>query len=254
MKAMRAMKRRRFAVKDLMMHVSATLALILTVMIALNVVTEAQTNRRTKSSSARPAATPTPKTDPVIISRAADFPDEDADRPVQQTDEVSGRANGDTSSEQVIERLEARIRQLEAQKHSDPDAVQKRLMLNLDILTRAEQRSESLRKQIFEMIEKENAIQMRLDAIEFDIRPEMIERSVATSGSLRPEEVRESRRRQLAAERTNLQTLLAEIQRNRANLETGIKKADELVERLRFRLDKEIDDALDDGTEQKPDN
>lgn len=254
MRAMKAMKRRRSAVKDLVSRVSAAAASALILMIALTVVSEAQTGRRNRNPIVRPAATPTPKIEPEIISRANDFPDDDAERPVQQTDIASGRANGDTNSAQLIERLEARIRQLEAQRGSDPDAVQKRLMLNLDILTRAEQRSESLRKQIFEMIEKENAIQMRLDSIEFDIRPEMIERSVATAGSLRPEEVRESRRRQLAAERTNLQNLLAEVQRNKTNLETGIKKADELVERLRLRLDKEIDEALADGTEQKPDN
>ena len=38
------------------------------------------------------------------------------------------------------------------------------------------------------MVDKENTIRARLDQIEVDIRPEMIERSVAVVGTLRPEE------------------------------------------------------------------
>jgi hypothetical protein len=124
------------------------------------------------------------------------------------------------------------------------DEKQKRLMMNLDILTRAEQRTESLRKQLFEMIEKENTVKTRLDQIRYDSRPEMIERSAQLIGSLRPEEIRESRRKSLEAERTNLEALLNEIQINRANLNTNLFRADTMVEKLRAKLEKEIDDAL----------
>jgi hypothetical protein len=111
-----------------------------------------------------------------------------------------------------IKKLEASRSNDNASKKPDPDEVQKRMLLNLDILTRAEQRSESLRKQLFEMIEKENTVRSRLEQIGFDMRPEMIERALQLAGSMKPEEVRENRRKSLAAERDNLQALLSDIQ------------------------------------------
>lgn len=218
---------------------------------------DAQTRRTGKTpkarSTAKPKPTPTPTpylTGPEIISRASDQNELELIGTPMRTD-GSGQTvmlNPDNVNEQskLIEELRTKVRQLEADKRSDPDAVQKRLLLNLDILTRAEQRSESLRKQGFEMIEKENEIRKRLDVIEIEIRPEMIERSTALAGSLRPEEVREARRKQLEGERGNLQTLLSEVQRNRSNLEVNIQRADSLVERLRLKLEKDIDDAIAD--------
>ena len=144
---------------------------------------------------------------------------------------------------------------LESSRSKDPDAVQRRLALNLEILTRAEQRSDTLRKQLFEMLEKEGAVLAKLDSIEMDMRPEMIDRGVAFAGTLRPEELRETRRRQLAAEKANQENLLNEIRRNRANVELNLQKSDALVERLRTRLEREIDSALDEtNPANKPDN
>src|SRR5690606_32585878 len=119
---------------------------------------------------------------------------------------------------------------------------------------KSEQRSDSLRKQLFEMIEKENSIRSRIDQIDNDLRPEAIERSMATVGSLRPEELREQRRRSLTLEKTNLQTLLAAVQKNRSDLEQNLQRSEALVEKLRVRIEKEIDDALseDPAPENKP--
>ena len=48
--------------------------------------------------------------------------------------------------------------------------------------------------------------------------------------------------------------LLTEVQKNRTNLELNLQRSDALVERLRVKIEKEIDTALseDDGTEKKP--
>ena len=67
--------------------------------------------------------------------------------------------------------LQSRIKKLETGQKNDYEEKQKRLLTNLDILTKAEQRSESLRKQRFEMIEKENSIRTRIDQIDVDSRP-----------------------------------------------------------------------------------
>ena len=73
---------------------------------------------------------------------------------------------------------------------------------------------------------------------------------MAFAGSLRPEELRNMRRKNLEIERTNLQSLLTEIQRTKANLDQNVQRADILVEKLRNKLEKEIDDALVDDPEK----
>lgn len=210
----------------------------------------AQRPQPTRSPVARPTATPAGA---EVISRADDLPWVR----IPDSNEPATRLAGETEprDQQTIEALEARIKLLESSRSKDPDAVQKRLALNLEILTRAEQRSDTLRKQLFEMLEKEGTVLAKLDSIEMDMRPEMIDRNVAFAGSLRPEELREARRRQLAAEKTNQENLLNEIRRNRANLEVNLQKSDALVERLRARLEREIDSALDEtNPANKPDN
>jgi hypothetical protein len=109
-----------------------------------------------------------------------------------------------------------------------------------------------MRKQRFEMIEKENAVRSRIDQIDADMRPEVIEKSVAMAGTLRPEELREARRKSLEAEKRNLQSLLNEISATRASLEQNVLRADALVEKLRLKLEKDIDSALDDAESEKP--
>lgn len=228
-------------------RISIVLPALVLAAIAFSVVeTTAQTSRRRRPSTPIPAPTATPPaSEPMIISRADEFPDENSQ--AIPADPNENRSTGaDSTSVQTLEDLGKRIKNLEAVRKPDPDEKQKRLLLNLDILTRAEQRSESLRKQLFEMIEKENAVKTKLDSLEYDLRPEVIERSTALLGSLRPEEIRASRRRSLEAERGNLQNLLTEIQKNKTALEINLQRADALVERLRVKLEKEIDTALED--------
>lgn len=206
----------------------------------------AQTHPRPRTAR----ATPTPTPEPAVISRADDFPDESG---TQRVIMVPAENADPDETRKTIEALQERIKQLESGRQADPDAKQKRMLLNLDILTRAEQRVESLRKQVFDMIEKENSIQSRMETLEIEARPEMVDRGVAFTGSLRPEELREARTRQLAAERTKLQNLLLEVQKNKANLEANILKAEDLVDRLRTKLEKDIDQALKEDAPRSPD-
>ena len=219
----------------------------------------AQTPRRRRTSTPIPAPTATPiLSEPQIISRADEFPDENSRAIPPDPNEV--KPGSESSSIVTLEELGNRIRNLEATRKpvaaaSDPDEKQKRLLLNLDILTRAEQRSESLRKQVFEMIEKENTVKTKLDSLDYDLRPEVIERSTALIGSLRPEEIRASRRKSLESERANLQVLLTEIQRTRSSLDASLQRADALVEKLRLKFEKEIDTALEDEpADRRPEN
>lgn len=207
---------------------------------------KAQGTRRKKTSSTASRTVPvTQNTEPQIISRAEDFPDTESTVVLPNPDRKAEEASTVTDENvKTIEDLKRRVKSLESVKKNDQDEKQKRLLMNLDILTRAEQRTETLRRQLFDMIEKESTIKTKLDQIENDIRPETIERSVAFAGSLRPEELRNMRKKNLEIERTNLQSLLVEIQKTKANLDQNLHKADGLVEKLRTKLEKEIDDAL----------
>lgn len=204
-----------------------------------------QTGR--KKPSVKPTPTPPVTTSGAeIISRA----DDQAQPLVFVEPGVVKQAEQPTQDQsQNVKDLTARIKKLEAAKTSEYDENQKRLLLNLDILTKAEQRADGLRKQLFEMLEKENTLKSRLDQIEYDSRPELINRSATFSGSMKPEEVREARKRSLDAEKQNLQALLVEVQASRANLTASVQRADAMVEKLRFKLEKEIDDALADPKE-----
>lgn len=217
-------------------------AAVLLVIAAFSSFSEAQTRRKKTVKKPVPVATPTPPIgDAEIISRADDRvlvepgmviqPDKKEDPPVDP-------------NVQKIKDLNARLKKLEAGRVNEYDEQQKRLLLNLDILTRAEQRSESLRKQLFEMIEKENSVKTRLDQIASDLRPEAISRSSIFSGSMKPEEIRELRQKSLDSEKRNLEALLSEIQATRANIAVTLVKSDFLVDKLRLKLEKDIDGAL----------
>lgn len=191
---------------------------------------------QTSRSKPKPLATPPPTlTGAEIISRAGQEPEPTpVGQPVEKPIDTDSR----------VRDLTDRINKLESGQRGTYDEKQKRLLLNLDILTRAEQRTESLRKQVFELIEKENALRTRIDQIDFDIRPEMIERSLQLSGSMKPEEIRDNRRKSLAAEKANLQSLMTDVQNTRGSINTSLQRAEAMVEKLRAKLEKDIDDAL----------
>jgi hypothetical protein len=128
---------------------------------------------------------------------------------------------------------------------SGPSNVQKSIALNLELLTRAEQRADMLRKQLVELIERDTSLKVRLVQIEEDMRPENIERSLNVVGTTRTAELREARRRVLENERRGVESLLNQNLQSRRQLEEDVKQADVMVSRLRERLfpliEKEID-------------
>ena len=212
-----------------------------------------QTKPKKKKAAHKPVQTKTVTTstgDASVVSLADQY--QDSSTQIIQPPATQSLASTDPQlPEETAERLkelQTRIRKLETAPKNDKSAYEQRqkiLLTNLDILTKAEQRSESLRKQRFDLIDKETSIRTRLDQIEFDMRPESIERNVATMGSLRPEEIRDARRKSLDAEKRNLTNLLNEVVSTRNTLEQNLLNSDALVDKLRSRLEKDINDALD---------
>ncbi len=226
--------------------IKRTLAIAVSVLFILSAF--GSTNAQTKKQKpAKPEQTPSTQTiEPMVISRASDYINSNPQDPKASTEPRQAGTDDPEGTSKLIEELQDRIKALEESKKDDYDRKQKRLLLNLDILTRAEQRSESLRKQLFELIEKENSTKARMEGIDIDLRPEAIERAVSFAGSLRPEELREARRKNLSADKANMQVLLNEIAKTRSSLELNLQKSDSLVEKLRQKLEKDIDDALAD--------
>lgn len=190
-------------------------------------------------------STPPPNDEVVVISRADDFPNDNqitVERP--NINEMRSLEEKIDTFNSRLKELSLRVNTIESSKETAYDINQKRLLLNLDILSKAEARAQNLRQQLIDLVEKESDIKSKMERIENDLRPEMIERMVAYAGSLRPEELREMRRKTLENEKNNLQNLLFQIQTNKGDLELNVQKADQLVERLRYKLEAEIDKAL----------
>lgn len=117
-----------------------------------------------------------------------------------------------------------------------PNDKQSRIALNLELLTRAEQRAEVLRKLLLELIEKETSLRSRLVQIEEEIRPESIERAMTLVGSTRTAELREVRRRVLDNERKGFESLLNQTAQSRLRLDEDVKQADAMVFKIRQRI------------------
>jgi len=81
---------------------------------------------------------------------------------------------------------------------------------------------DNLRSQLLDVKAKEDELQARAQQLEESLKPENIERSLAGVGSTRPEELRESRRRQLTIERDGVLAQLKLLETTRHRLETAI--------------------------------
>jgi hypothetical protein len=114
---------------------------------------------------------------------------------------------------------------------------QQRTLVDLERLSRAETRAEGLRAQLRDVQEKEADLQSRSEQLDYEARPEVIERSLAVTGSTRPEDLREARRKQLEAEKSRVQSQLNLLATSRARLETAIANAEAEAERIRTRVD-----------------
>jgi hypothetical protein len=142
-----------------------------------------------------------------------------------------------------LQTLNARLREIseklvatDSNQSGSPNDKQNRIVLNIEVLTRVEQRAEVLRKQLLELIEKETSYRTRLVQIEEDLRPDSIERAMSVVGSTRSPELRDVRRRVLDNERKGFESLLNQTAQSRVRLEDDLRQADSLVSKLRQRI------------------
>ncbi len=88
------------------------------------------------------------------------------------------------------------------------------------------EQAQKLRSELSQLHDREAEIKIRLTELDYDLKPENIERHFAGVGSVHPEELREARRKQLQLEKDRLVGQLTEIDQNQARLETAIQIAD----------------------------
>lgn len=123
---------------------------------------------------------------------------------------------------------------------------QQNFLLAFEVLNRAEQRVQILQKFQIELTEKQAGVKTRLTQIEQDSSPEGIDRSVALLGTTRTEEIRDSRRKTLEAERNSLRQLVAQINQNLADTDNELRHAVSFVKRLRDKILPQIEQEFSD--------
>jgi DNA repair exonuclease SbcCD ATPase subunit len=229
--------------------------IILGLLTVLSVDAAAQTRKRKPRRTVPPPVVTTQQiieqTQPEIIGQTDNRQDEP---PVANETPTVTETPTETGSFQEkidqfgtrIKEMNSRVSSLESSRRGDLDEKQRKLLLNLEILSRAEQRAEGLREKLFSLTEKENNIKAELEQVEYDSQEDVINRNLAVIGSMRPEELRAQKLRTLQNKKTNLTNLLQQIQTNKAGLEENVAKADLLVEKLRQKLETDIDNALND--------
>ena len=129
-----------------------------------------------------------------------------------------------------LQTLNTRLREITdrllAPDPKQPDASnprQGRLAASMNILTQAEQRAETMRRQFLEMIEKETFYKNRLVQIDESSRPESIDRTLALLGTTTSTtDLRDARRRVLDNERVGVLGLLNQTSQSRIRLEDDV--------------------------------
>ncbi|HKC64642.1 MAG TPA: hypothetical protein VKB86_13460 [Pyrinomonadaceae bacterium] len=207
-----------------------------------------RSRRVTNPVTVTPVQPTTTATEPQIISTADQQTNEQNNTPdasVQNNSRSTSRrraaavaaepeSEGDSMRRTVndlsnqVTKLSDKLSQMEQQQ---------RTLVDLERLSRAEQRAETLRAQLRDVQSKEADLEAHMEQVDFDLKPENIERSVAAYGSTHPEEARDARKRALENEKNRTKSQLDLMQTSRQRLESAIASADAEVESLRKRVD-----------------
>lgn len=110
---------------------------------------------------------------------------------------------------------------------------QQKLVLTMEMLIKSEERVANFQRLQIDLVEKLNENRGKLAQVDVDLRPLSIDRSLQFEGTTQTEELRDSKRAKLRAERTTLTALITQIQ-NTLN-ETQESLNDALAQTFRLR-------------------
>jgi chromosome segregation ATPase len=134
-----------------------------------------------------------------------------------------------------VDKLSDKINQMEESQRS---------LVDLERLARAEQRSAQLRTELRDIQAKQAELEARAEDVDYALKPENIERSVAGYGTTHPEDVREQRRRQLESEKERVRKQLDQLNESEQRLQQAIATSDAEIDRLRKRIDASDEAAI----------
>lgn len=126
-----------------------------------------------------------------------------------------------------VESLAKRVADLEKERLFDVTRV---------LLVGEEQRAESLQTRLRENNERQVFMQMRLEQVDNQLRPENIEKLFIGVGMVRPEEAREGVRRRLNVERQGIAAQLELLRQERNRFQSALASSDVAIQRYRMRL------------------
>ena len=215
---------------------------------------DAQTRRKRRTRRATP---PAPK---PVITNPTIAPPEAAKTPAPETGDVKIISTDDAQPKETSETLQGWKPKVTAPAPTEEEETQStiknltnqvnrlndkltqmqeddRYQLDMERLTRAEQRAEQLRGQLMDVQAKIADFEARLENLDFALRPENIESSTAGYGSTRPEVAREARRKQLESEKGRVQAQLKLAETSRVRLEIAVANADAEVDNLRAKME-----------------
>lgn len=150
--------------------------------------------------------------------------------------------SGDANLQQTVDALSNQVNRLNDKLSQMQE--NDRSLMDMERLTRAEQRAESVRSQMLDTESKLADLQARMDQVDYSLKPENIDRSIAGYGTVHPEEARDARRRQLENEKTRLQAQINLLENSRTRLQASLSTAEAEVDLLRRRIDqKQLNNA-----------
>ena len=188
-----------------------------------------------------PASTETaPSNDVKIISTAeGQEPAETQETTTAKKPVKPEPSNDEKDMQQTINKLSNQVDKLNDKLSTMTE--EDRYQLDMERLSRAEQRSEQLRSQLLDTETKMADAEAKLEQIEYALKPENIDRATQGYGSTRPEEARDTRRRQLENERNRLRAQFKILETSKARLEVATANADAEVDSLRAKLQQRRD-------------
>jgi chromosome segregation ATPase len=230
---------------------AALLALLLVALLVLDAFAQQRRTRPSRRTTnpvrpraVAPAPTPLPSgaetSEPTLVHSAEDVAAQEDETPVRRkTTRRAAREQEQPSETEELRKTVTTLSQTVTKLSDELTSLkgEQRTLVDLERLTRAEQRAESLRAQLRDVTDKEFTFQDRLAQIEQELQPDAIERRSALIGSLNPSAVREQIRLSLERERDRIQRQLEMLAQSHARLDTAVASADQEVERIRARID-----------------
>jgi len=208
---------------------------------------DAQTRRKKRRRSVPAAPKPVITNPPIAPPDGTTNPDEGDVKIISTTDSKESGEQGTKPKTTTTEPTEGeKTQQTLSDLSKQVDKLNNKLsqmqeddryQLDMERLTRAEQRAEQLRSQLMDIQVKIADFESKLEQIEWAIKPENIEASTAGYGSTRPEAAREARRKSLESERMRVQAQLKLAETSKSRLEGAVSNADLEVDTLRAKLE-----------------